>query len=141
MLDQVARGRKAIEQGAARDLRPQVADFLEQIEATALRLRATLGDAGISVEQSARRLQVSQPTIRKWIGEGLLDAIPGRKPVEVDPRSVGRVERVLENVRESYPSREWTRALAAFLHDRDLTRKLGVAEAIDEAERGGYVDR
>jgi hypothetical protein len=141
MLDQVARERAALEQGSAKDLRPQASDFLEQIEATALRLRDTLGDAGISVEQSARRLQVSQPTIRKWIGEGLLDAIPGRKPVEVDPRSVVRVERVLGNVRESYPTREWTRALATFLHDRDLAQKLGVAKAIDEAERAGYVDR
>lgn len=141
MLDQVAREREALEQGSAKDLRPQVSDFLEQIEATALRLRDTLGDVGISVEQSARRLQVSPPTIRKWIGEGLLNAIPGRKPVEVDPRSVVRVERVLENVRKSYPSREWTRALAAFLHDRDLVEKLGVAEAIEEIERGQYVDR
>ena len=92
-------------------------------------------------QRSARRLQVSPPTIRKWIGERLLDAIPDRKPVEVDPRSVVRVERVLENVRKSYPSREWTRALAAFLHDRDLVQKLGVAEAIEEIERGEYVDR
>jgi hypothetical protein len=105
------------------------------------RSRLVVGDEGISIEQSARRLQVSPPTIREWIGEGLLDAIPGRKPVEVDPRSVVRVERVLENVRKSYPSHEWTRALAAFLHDRDLVQKLGVAEAIDEAERGEYVDR
>ena len=141
MLDQVAREREALEQGSAKDLRPQVSDFLEQIEATALRLRDTLGDVGISVEQSARRLQVSQPTIRKWIGEGLLDAIPDRKPVEVDPRSVVRVERVLENVRKSYPSRDWTRALAAFLHDRDLVQKLGVAEAIEEIERGKFVER
>jgi hypothetical protein len=96
---------------------------------------------GISVEQSAHRLQVSPPTIRKWIGEGLLDAIPGRKPVEVDPRSVVTVEHVLENVKKSYPSREWTRALAAFLHDRDLAQTLGLAEAIEEAERGEYVDR
>lgn len=137
MLDQVAREREALEQGSAKDLRPQVSDFLEQIETTALRLRDTLGDVGISVEQSARRLQVSPPTIRKWIGEGLLRQVPDRKPVEVDPRSVVRVERVLENVRKSYPSREWTRALAAFLHDRDLVQKLGV----DEAESGEYVDR
>jgi len=137
MLDQVAREREALEQGSAKDLRPQVSDFLEQIETTALRLRDTLGDVGISVEQSARRLQVSPPTIRKWIGEGLLRQVPDRKPVEVDPRSVVRVERVLENVRKSYPSRDWTRALAAFLHDRDLVQKLGV----DEVERGEYVDR
>jgi transposase len=105
------------------------------------RSRLVVGDEGISVEQSARRLQVSPPTIRKWIGEGLLDAIPGREPVEVDPRSVVTVERVLENVKKSYPSREWTRALAAFLHDRDLAQTLGVVEAIEEAERGEYVDR
>lgn len=105
------------------------------------RSRLVAGGVGISVEQSARRLQVSPPTIRKWIGEGFLDAIPDRKPVEVDPRSVVIVERVLENVKKSYPSRGWTRALAAFLHDRDLVQKVGVAEAIEEAERGEYIDR
>jgi hypothetical protein len=105
------------------------------------RSRLVAGGVGISVEQSAHRLQVSPPTIRKWIGEGLLDAIPGRKPVEVDPRSVVAVERVLENVKKSYPSREWTRALAAFLHDRDLAQTLGIAEAIEENKRAEYVDR
>jgi hypothetical protein len=141
MLDQVAREREALEQGSAKDLRPQVSDFLEQIEATALRLRDTLGDAGISVEQAARRLQVSQPTIRKWIGEGLLRQVPDRKPAEIDPRSIVQVERVLANVRENYPSRQWTQALAAFLHDRNLLGQDWAAAGAAELERGKFVDR
>lgn len=141
MLDQVARGRKAMEQGAANDLRPQVSDFLEQIETTARRLRDTLGDAGISVAQSARRLEVSPPTVRKWLGEGLLRQVPDRKPVEVDPRSIVEVERVLANVRENYPSRQWTQALAAFLHDRDLFGQDWAAKGAADLERGKLVER
>lgn len=142
ILNEVARERAALEKAAPTRDRGELDTALERIEVSARRLRETLeGTGGVSVEQAAQRLQVTDPTVRKWIGEGLLDAIPDRKPVEVDPRSVVRVERVLENVRESYPSREWTRALAAFLHDRDLAQKLGVSKAIDESERGAYVDR
>lgn len=141
ILDEVARERAALEDAAADRGRGEFDTALERIEVSARRLRETLkGTGGVSVEQAAQRLRVTDPTVRKWIGEGFLDAISDRKPLEVDPRSVVRVERVLENVRESYPSREWTRALAAFLHDRDLVRKLGVAEAIEEIERGEYVE-
>jgi hypothetical protein len=141
MLDQVAREREALEHEPAEDLRPQVNGFLEQLEATARRLRDTLGDAGISVEQSARRLQVSPPTIRKWIAEGLLRQVPDRKPVEVDPRSIVEVERVLANVRKNYPSRQWTQALTAFLHDRDLLGQDWAARGAVELERGELVER
>jgi hypothetical protein len=40
--------------------------------------------------------------------------------VEIAQRSVIEVERVLSTIRASYPSRCWSEALAAFLHDRDL---------------------
>jgi len=141
MLDQVAREREALGQAPTKDLPPQVNEFLEEIEATALRLRDTLGDAGISVEQSARRLQVSPPTIRKWIGEGLLRQVPDRKPVEIDPRSIVQVERVLASVRKNYSTRHWTQALGAFLHDRDLLGQDWAATGTAELRSRKLIER
>ncbi len=89
----------------------------------------------------ARRLQVSPSTIRKWIGEGLPRQVPDHVPVEVDPRSMVEIERVLAKVREKYPSREWAQALAAFLHDRDVLGQGWAAAGAAELERDKFVDR
>jgi len=78
---------------------------------------------GLSVAQAAGRLEVSEPTIRKWLAEGLLERVEGHKPVEIIQRSVIEVERVLGTIRESYPARRWSEALAAFLRDRDLLKE------------------
>ena len=48
---------------------------------------------GLRVEQVAERLQVSKPTIKKWIDEQFLDQVPDRSPVEITQDSVLRVER------------------------------------------------
>lgn len=94
---------------------------LERVEALSARVQKALDlSGGLSVAQAAERLEVSEPTIRKWLGEGVLERVEGHKPVEVAQRSVIEVERVLGAVRESYPARRWSEALAAFLHDRDL---------------------
>lgn len=66
------------------------------------------------------RLEVSEPTIRKWLAEGLLERVEDHKRVEITQRSVIAVEWVLGTVREGYPARRWSEALAAFLHDRNL---------------------
>ena len=36
------------------------------------------------------------------------------------PRELIELHRALATVRESYPARQWSKALAAYLHDRDL---------------------
>jgi hypothetical protein len=84
---------------------------------------------------------VSEPTIRKWLAEGLLERVAGRKPVEVTQRSVIDVERVLGAVRESYPARRWSEALAAFLHDRDLVGQEWAREGVEQLRRGDLVER
>ena len=94
---------------------------------------------GLRVEQAAARLEVSKPTIKKWIGEGLLEAVPDRAPAEVTQESVVRVERILWFVRENFPARTWAQQLAAYLHDRDLQQQEWFRAGL-ERKRGEYVE-
>lgn len=96
---------------------------------------------GVTVEQAAERLDVTAPTVRKWLKEGLLQRTEGRKPVEVDPRSLIELQRILASVRETFPARQWSKALAAYLHDRDLRSQPQFVEGRREFERGEFVER
>ena len=79
--------------------------------------------------------------MRKWLTEGLLKQIEGRKPVEVSQRSVINVERILQGVRDTFPTQQWTKALAAFLHDRDLLGQDWAREGIEQLRRGELIER
>jgi hypothetical protein len=115
---------------------------LERVEALSARVQKALDlPGGLSVAQAAERLEVSEPTIRKWLAEGLLGRVEGHKPVEITQRSVIEVERVLDTVRESYPARRWSEALAAFLHDRDLLGQEWVREGVEQLRRGELLER
>ena len=113
-----------------------------RLEALIARMQQTLQwPGGLTVSQTAEHLDVSEPTIRKWLIEGLLKQIEGRKPVEISQRSVIDVERILQGVRENYPARQWSQALAAFLHDRDLLNQDWAQEGIEQLRRGELVER
>ena len=141
LLDQVARKRSTLEETPAESALDALRETIDRVEAIAQRMREALGDVGgVSVEQAAERLDVTAPTVRKWIREGLLESVPERKPVEVTARSVIQIEGVLARVREVYPTRDWTRALGAFLHDRDLLAQDWAREGIEQAERGEFSD-
>jgi len=115
---------------------------LERVEALSARVQKALDlPGGLSVAQAAERLKVSEPTIRKWLAEGLLERVEGHKPVEITQRSVIEVERVLDTVRESYPARRWSEALAAFLHDRDLLEQEWAREGVEQLRHGELVGR
>ena len=115
---------------------------LERVEALSARVQKALDlPGGLSVAQAAERLGVSEPTIRKWLAEGLLERVEGHKPVEIAQRSVIEVERVLGTVRESYPARRWSEALAAFLHDRDLLGQDWVREGVEQLRQGELIER
>ena len=75
-------------------------------------------------------MEVSQPTVRKWLREGLLERVPDSRPAQVTPDSVISVRDILGRVRASYREREWTRALAAYLHDRDLQDQPWLREGL-----------
>jgi hypothetical protein len=115
---------------------------LAQLEALSARMQQTLQwPGGLTVSQAAEHLHVSEPTVRKWLTEGLLKQINGRKPVEISQRSVIDVERILQAVRKNYPARQWSEALAAFLHDRDLLSQDWAREGIEQLRRGELVER
>lgn len=115
---------------------------LAQLEALSARMQETLQwPGGLTVSQTAKRLDVSEPTVRKWLTEGLLERIEGRKPMEVSQHSVIVLERILGAVRENYPARQWSEALAAFLHDRDLQSQPSFVKGRQEYERGEFVER
>lgn len=115
---------------------------LERVEALSARVQKALDlPGGLSVAQAAERLEVSEPTVRKWLTEGLLERVEGHKPVEITQRSVIEVERVLDTVRESYPARRWSEALAAFLHDRDLLGQGWAREGVEQLRQGELIER
>lgn len=122
--------------------KPELERALERVEALSARVQKALDlPDGLSVAQAAERLEVSEPTIRKWLAEGLLERVEGHKPVEITQRSVIEVERVLGTVRESYPARRWSEALAAFLHDRDLLGQGWAREGVEQLLQGELIER
>jgi transposase-like protein len=122
--------------------KPELERALERVEALSARVQKALDlPGGLSVAQVAKRLGVSEPTIRKWLAEGLLERVEDHKPVEITQRSVIEVERVLGTVRESYPARRWSEALAAFLHDRDLLEQGWVREGVEQLRQGELIER
>ncbi len=122
--------------------KPALERALKRVEALSARVQKALDlPGGLSVAQAAERLEVSEPTIRKWLAEGLLERVEGHKPVEVTQRSVIEIERVLGTVRESYPARRWSEALAAFLHDRDLLGQDWVREGVEQLRQGELIER
>jgi hypothetical protein len=122
--------------------KPELERVLERVEALSSRVQKALDlPGGLSVAQAAERLEVSEPTIRKWLAEGLLERVEGHKPVEIAQRSVIEVERVLGRVRESYPARRWSEVLAAFLHDRDLLGQEWAGEGVEQLRHGGLIER
>jgi Sigma-70, region 4 len=122
--------------------KPELERALERVEALSARVQKALDlPGGLSVAQAAERLEVSEPTVRKWLAEGLLERVEDHKPVEIPQRSVIEVERVMDKVRESYPSRRWSEALAAFLHDRDLLGQEWVREGVEQLRHGELIER
>lgn len=122
--------------------KPELERVLERVETLSARVQKALDlPGGLSVAQAAERLEVSEPTIRKWLAESLLERVEGHKPVEVTQRSVIEVERVLGTIRESYPSRRWSEALAAFLHDRDLLEQDWAREGVEQMRHGELFER
>jgi DNA-binding IclR family transcriptional regulator len=118
----------------------ELSALLDRVARRTQRLLETLDvPIGVTVDQVAERLDVTAPTVRKWLKEGFLQRVEGRKPVEVDPRSLIELQRVMAGVRKIFPARQWSKALAAYLHDRDLQSQVGVVKGRQEFERGEFV--
>jgi excisionase family DNA binding protein len=56
--------------------KPELERALERVEALSARVQKALDlSGGLSVAQAAERLEVSEPTVRKWLAEGLLERV------------------------------------------------------------------
>ncbi|GAA1022171.1 hypothetical protein Aple_074760 [Acrocarpospora pleiomorpha] len=77
------------------------------------------------------------PTVRSWIGHGVLDAVPGNGVARVSATSLARVLVVLREIGEDEPGRRLARVIDA-LRDRDLLQRAqdALAETTDFVEYG-----
>lgn len=92
--------------------------------------------AGVPVAQAARRLGVSVPTVRSWIARGVLQAIEGSSPVEIEPESLRSVGRALDELRERGQDREWLQALVDYLDDLQARRSPALEKGLQQLKRG-----
>lgn len=138
----LARVRAAVAE-VSPDLVGEIGDELTALEGIVDRLTGTLGEVGVgvTVAQAAKNLEVSQPTVRKWIHDGYLEIMADRKPREVTQRSVAHMKEVMQNVRDAFPDRRWADALAAYLHDQDILSGDWAVDGIEQLNRGGRIER
>lgn len=135
----IATLRADLERPGRRRSAAEILDLVSELETGLDALTEALDvPVGLSVGQTASRLGVSEPTVRKWLAEGLLDAVPARKPIEVSQDSLVRLEALLARVSEALPERNMARALAVYLHDRALLDEDWVAEGIAAFRRGEF---
>ncbi|HEY5294160.1 MAG TPA: hypothetical protein VIJ70_01630 [Gaiellaceae bacterium] len=76
--------------------------------------------------------------MRKWLREGLLERVPESRPAQLTPESVIAVRDIFGRVRAGYREREWERALAAYLHDRDLQDQPWLREGLAAFRAGKF---
>lgn len=81
-----------------------------------------------------------------WLFESDSEAVALTVPAGELVRTLKRLRRdarraPCEERRESYPSRRWSAALAAFLHDRDLVGQEWVREGAEQLRRGELIER
>jgi len=91
---------------------------------------------GVPVAHAARRLGISEPTVRSWIARGALRAVTGSSPVEIEPESLRDVGRALQELRERGQEREWLQALADYLDDHTARRGPALKTGLEQLARG-----
>jgi hypothetical protein len=91
---------------------------------------------GVPVAHAARRLGVSEPTVRSWIARGALQTINGSRPVQIKPESLRRVGRALDELREHGQDRDWLEALLDYLDDLQTRHSPAIEEGLQQLERG-----
>ena len=111
------------------------ADALAAIEDAAARLESVPHTRGIPVAQAARRLEVSQPTVRAWLGRGVLAAVAGARPEEVEIESLLRVMNALADLRARGRDRDWVEHLAAYMRSAE-PRSDALKEGLEQLRRG-----
>lgn len=106
------------------------------VEATAGLLESVDHAPGVPVRRAASHLGVSDKTVLVWIERGALRAVPDLKPRQVDPQSLRRVARALDELRERGQDRDWLQALVDYVDDRDARRSDALEEGLEQVRKG-----
>jgi transposase-like protein len=112
-----------------------IEDVLDRLADVQARLTQHVAGAGVPISEASRCLGVSEPTIRTWVGRGVLERIPGAKPVLIEIAALRHVERAVRERRERGQDRDWVRALVDALHDRVERRTPETVAGLDELRR------
>lgn len=111
---------------------------LQRIEDALKELGGVERAPGLPVSRVARRLGVSEPTVRKWIDRGVLVAVTGvgEGPMLVESESLRVTERVLKELRERGQDGDWLQSLVDHLHDVDAGKSPALRSGLEELKRG-----
>lgn len=110
-------------------------DALAALEDAAARLDSVPHTRGVPVAQAARLLDVSQPTVRAWLGRGVLVAIQGSRPEEVEIDSLRCVRDALGELRARGRDRGWVEQLASYIQSSQA-RPNSLEEGLEQLRRG-----
>lgn len=86
-------------------------------------------------------LDVSQPTVRSWIGLGILEEVPGAPITEVNADTLARAELALAELRSGEPNAgPLARDIQALLEDQDIIARADLNAALAAYAAGETTD-
>lgn len=115
------------------DRRDAALSALDDVQAA---LKSVEHAPGVTVARAARKLGVSEPTVRAWIQRRALREIPGTTPTQVAPDSLRQVIRAVAELRERGQDREWLQALVDYLDDRAVHGSDALREGLEDLRAG-----
>jgi DNA-binding transcriptional MerR regulator len=102
-------------------------------------LRSRLAEKPVRVSVAAELIGVSQPTIRAWADEGVLETVDADGPRAVTLGSVLRVRPVVAELRALGRQRDLMSAVLAQVDDRELLDDKRLQSSLAQMRRGELV--
>jgi DNA-binding transcriptional MerR regulator len=102
-----------LEQLAEREADPERRRSLD-----AVRSHVAGRDRGAKVSEAAQLLGLSPPTVRDWVQAGVLQRVPGTKPLRIDVLSLADIKRAIDLIREHAEDRYLLAQIMRVLRDR-----------------------
>ena len=96
-------------------------------------------EPGAKVSEAAAVLGISQPTVRTWIGSGVLTPVGGAKPVRVGALALAETKRALDLIREHAEDGQLLVHVMEVLRDRAALQGEGAREGFDDLAAGRVV--
>jgi hypothetical protein len=97
-------------------------------------------DAGAKVSEASDILGVSAPTVRAWIGAGILGAVPDRTPLRVELSSLAATKRAVDEVRRIKDDPHLLADVYRVLRDRAALDRADVREGIEDLRAGRTIE-